>query len=897
MSLFKNRSDHPIARILFFLLFVCALSFLTFGTAHRARAASWTYYRALTVTSSVAIASGTQADFPMLVSSTFPDWASVAHGGVIQNLVTAPNGGQKPADLVFATSTADCLNGNYLDFETESYSSSTGSLVDWVKVPMMQAGTVIYACYDNASVLLDESNPGGTWSNGYAGVWHMNDNSSSTLVAQSTVNPDEVGVATANTNIRSTNGKIATALSFNGTTDWIYVGTTTNLYSNPITISAWVNPNNDANYFYQRVLQEGNSTNQLDGGYDIEWNNGGSGFGCYGPDGFYGVAWSTTSGTSVCANATSSLNEWHHVTFTYNGSSGYTYVDGVPGSLYSGTTLTAPTPYQFAIGDQGNAGANPFSGAIEEVHVSSVARSSSWVLTEYNNQNVPSVFYSTGSQTDMFPSVTSFSISSGPLFVGDSIAFSWNTTGASTISLMGSGINLTTTTLSGTTSVIPAATGTLAYTLTATNQNGTSTATTSVTVLPTSTMILTTTTTLTTTTMSVYATASSTATSTISIPSGAATPTLDLNALTSSGTATLPGPITIVTPSTTVSLPANLAITAATTSWDGILNLPQPSVSYAAPTPSAGHTDLVSSAIEIGLPTAKVSFSLPVEIVFPGAAGSLVGWSMNGVLTTITASCTSLTNPVLGADGDCTGNQGNDLVVWTRHFTTFLVWTETASASASSAIQVGGGGSAYYLRIGTGSPVTATTSVSLSLYGTMAYTMQVSSDPSFTNAPWIPYRTSLPWTLDATTLPQTLYARFRAVSGTIVGSASAFTTVSSVTSSSPAATSSPLLAELASLEQQLNILLVRAQGTAAAPSFSRNLRLDMTGSDVRSLQAYLNAHGFPVASVPRPGSLGHETDFFGPATMNALIKFQTSHGIPATGFFGPITRGKLGSLY
>ncbi len=889
MLFFEDRGNHLKVRILFFLLLVCGISFLSLVVAHRAHASSWTYYRALTVNSSTSIASGTLTDFPMLVSSTFPDWASVAHGGAVQNLTTAPNGGPEPADLVFATSTTNCLDGQYLDFETESYSSSTGSLVDWVKVPVMQAGTVIYACYDNASVLLDQSNPGGTWSNGYAGVWHMNDNSSSTSVAQSTANPDEVGVATANTNMRSTNGKIATALSFNGTTDWIYVGTTTNLYSNPITISAWVNPNNDANYFYQRVLQEGDSTNQLNGGYDIEWNNGGSGFGCYGPDGFYGVAWSTTSGTSVCANATSSLNEWHHVTFTYNGSSGYTYIDGVPGPLYSGTTLTAPAPYEFAIGDQGNAGANPFSGAIEEVRVSSIARSSSWVLTEYNNQNAPSAFYATGSRTDMFPSVTSFVASSGPLFIGDSITFSWNTTGASTVFLAGNGVNLSTTTLSGTTSVIPNATGTLAYTLTAVNLNGTSTATISVTVLPTTTTVLATSTTLTATTTSVYVTASSTATSSILVPSTVTAPTLDLSALTSSGTVTLPGPITIVTPSTTVSFPANLAMTAATTSWDGIMNLPHPTVSYTAPTPSAGHTISVSSAIELGLPADPVSLSLPVEIVFPGAAGSAAGWSRNGVFTPITASCTSLTNPVLGADSDCTGTSGNDLIIWTRHFTTFLVWTESALA-ASVPVQVGGGGSAYDLMIGTGLPVTATTSVTLSLYGTMAYTMQVSSDPAFANASWIPYQTSFPYTLMVTTSPQTIYARFRAISGTIVGTASA--TVSYVPSLSTSATSSPLLAELASLEQRLHLLLVRAQGNI--PSFSRNLKLGDRGSDVKVLQSYLNTHGFPVVTTPgHAGSAGYETDFFGPATRDALEKFQTSHGIPATGYFGPITRRYL----
>jgi hypothetical protein len=243
------------------------------------------------------------------------------------------------------------------------------------------------------------------------------------------------------------------------------------------------------------------------------------------------------------------------------------------------------------------------------------------------------------------------------------------------------------------------------------------------------------------------------------------------------------------------------------------------------------------------------------------------------------------------------GTSGNDLIIWTRHFTTFLVWTESALA-ASAPVQVGGGGSAYDLVIGTGAPVTATTSVTLSLYGTLAYTMQVSSDPAFANASWIPYQTSFPYTLMATTSPQTIYARFRAISGTIVGTASA--TVSYVPSPSSSLvgmgaagmTVPQMESLLASLESRLAALEVKAGIVSSSSySFSRNLKLGMTGSDVRSLQSYLNTHGFPVASVPRPGSPGHETDLFGSATRSALIKFQHAHGIPATGFFGPITRG------
>lgn len=72
-------------------------------------------------------------------------------------------------------------------------------------------------------------------------------------------------------------------------------------------------------------------------------------------------------------------------------------------------------------------------------------------------------------------------------------------------------------------------------------------------------------------------------------------------------------------------------------------------------------------------------------------------------------------------------------------------------------------------------------------------------------------------------------------------------------------------------------------------SFTRDLRLGDTGEDVRELQKYLNQHGFPVASFGA-GSPGNETEYFGMLTYRALVKFQKSHSIPATGYFGAITR-------
>jgi peptidoglycan hydrolase-like protein with peptidoglycan-binding domain len=92
------------------------------------------------------------------------------------------------------------------------------------------------------------------------------------------------------------------------------------------------------------------------------------------------------------------------------------------------------------------------------------------------------------------------------------------------------------------------------------------------------------------------------------------------------------------------------------------------------------------------------------------------------------------------------------------------------------------------------------------------------------------------------------------------------------------------------------------QSTSTSPqlltpaSFTRSLKLGMTGPDVKALQVFLNNRNFKVA-ISGPGSPNNETTYFGPATRTALIKFQSANGItPAVGYFGPITMKKANTL-
>lgn len=75
---------------------------------------------------------------------------------------------------------------------------------------------------------------------------------------------------------------------------------------------------------------------------------------------------------------------------------------------------------------------------------------------------------------------------------------------------------------------------------------------------------------------------------------------------------------------------------------------------------------------------------------------------------------------------------------------------------------------------------------------------------------------------------------------------------------------------------------------ATSSVFTRNLTLKVSGEDVFALQQFLITDGFLKNTEP--------TGYFGVLTKDALRAWQTSAGISATGFFGPLSRGKISEI-
>ncbi len=105
-----------------------------------------------------------------------------------------------------------------------------------------------------------------------------------------------------------------------------------------------------------------------------------------------------------------------------------------------------------------------------------------------------------------------------------------------------------------------------------------------------------------------------------------------------------------------------------------------------------------------------------------------------------------------------------------------------------------------------------------------------------------------------------------------------------------------LLAKVASLQLQMKQQTTSSSSAQTVSAWSevkpvrictllnRNLSRGHTGDDVRGLQEYLSTEGFLRASA---------TGYFGPATAQAVAKWQSNNGVSAIGAFGPLSRERI----
>ncbi|MDR9787921.1 MAG: S-layer homology domain-containing protein [Peptococcaceae bacterium MAG4] len=149
-----------------------------------------------------------------------------------------------------------------------------------------------------------------------------------------------------------------------------------------------------------------------------------------------------------------------------------------------------------------------------------------------------------------------------------------------------------------------------------------------------------------------------------------------------------------------VEIPAGASIEAPA-NWNGNINVPRVEEKTSVKvTPDPGMTATVDSVIEIGFGDVPLTFNRAVRILIPGKAGKDAGYYRGDQFFKISSlppgalDTQEWANNNIPDGGDGKLDVGDDLVIWTKHFTKFVTYTQTKTST-------GGGSSSQ--------PVTSTT--------------------------------------------------------------------------------------------------------------------------------------------------------------------------------------------
>lgn len=187
------------------------------------------------------------------------------------------------------------------------------------------------------------------------------------------------------------------------------------------------------------------------------------------------------------------------------------------------------------------------------------------------------------------------------------------------------------------------------------------------------------------------------------IEEGAVHPLIDVDAYMTGADFTVPADVVVInSDGVSLTIPAGTTATASG-AFDGAFVAVEAVTLDTVSLPGGG-TGSVVTAIKVGSDSVSFTLDQAARIFLPGAGDSLVGFAEpGGAFTPITSKCAADTQ-VAGnaAETDCyiAINGGADMVVWTKHFTTFAAYTGAGSAGTGGGLAATGADSSYSLMAG-----------------------------------------------------------------------------------------------------------------------------------------------------------------------------------------------------
>lgn len=339
----------------------------------------------------------TSSAYPILATTTLSTLAATSSGGNVQF--------GDGRDIVFVAND----NSTLLNFEQESYASSTGAIVYWVDANISSTtNEVIYMYYGN-STATNVSTTTGVWDDYFKAVWHLQEDPSINTDGSCGGGVYEECDSTQYGNHLEQNGSIPASASVNaqvakgvdlaGSTQYFDDGTITpnGLDTNRVSVSGWVNPDVLASQFW---FSDENVTAERIGFQGVKLAGSGN-F----EIGLTSQGWSTSNGIWVTSGNVITQNVWEYVAFTYDKSSTANdpklYINGARITTFdtdSNPVGTSPTGIDRYYLGQRATDAQRLDGTLDEFRYSTTIRHPMDILTDYNNQVNVDSFMTFGSK-------------------------------------------------------------------------------------------------------------------------------------------------------------------------------------------------------------------------------------------------------------------------------------------------------------------------------------------------------------------------------------------------------------------------------------------------------------------------------------------------------------------
>ena len=270
--------------------------------------------------------------------------------------------------------------------EIEKWDDANEQAWLWIKVPNISntSDTDLYLYYDVAHAdntgYVGDSNSipaENVWDNNYQLITHMRDDPDTSHVRDSTENDNDGTKKNAGEPAITISGEISDAQHFDGDDDNVNCGNDTNLnIRNEVTLEAWINMDQDpgtdkwyeviSKYKYSLYLYEGASEVLLAAYFKIN-----------------GATVDLYDFTTTDINP----NGWTRVVVTFDGTDIKGYVnDQLNGTYNNPGTIDDSSSKNLVIGAWSNPGTDRFDGKIDEVRISNISRSLSWIKASYESE-------------------------------------------------------------------------------------------------------------------------------------------------------------------------------------------------------------------------------------------------------------------------------------------------------------------------------------------------------------------------------------------------------------------------------------------------------------------------------------------------------------------------------